>query len=101
MRVGPQDGTADGLRAFCAICPHEICHVEVARETSDLPMDTGPPPAHPVFVCPCHFSIFDPLEDGRAISGPALRGLYRFEFQLVDGTVEIDRVEADVEAIFS
>ncbi len=99
-------GSADGLRpgdralpqlqAFCLLCPHEICHVEYRTDTSRVELEAGATPDHPLFVCPCHFSVFDPLSDGARISGPAYRGLYRFKVQVEQDTVRITQVEEEV-----
>lgn len=45
-----------------------------------------------MFLCPCHFSVFDPAADGQRLAGPAARGLYRF-------AVSVSRSEATVTAV--
>jgi len=92
----PATEASDGavrVKAFCLMCPHELCYVKL--------METGeparlPPEAkrdHPLFMCPCHSSAFDPLADGARISGPAPRGLYRFRVEVKRDRVEIREVE--------
>lgn len=90
LRTGPQ------VQAFCLLCPHEICHVEYRIDTSQVRLEAGVTPDHPLLVCPCHFSVFNPLSDGARISGPAHRGLYRFKVQLEQDTVRITQVEEEV-----
>ncbi len=84
------------VHAFCRLCPHEICHVELQSDTSRLELDAGVAPGYPLFVCPCHFSVFDPLSEGATLGGPAFRGLYRFKLQVRQETVEITQVEEEV-----
>jgi Rieske Fe-S protein len=82
-----------GLRAFSLHCPHELCYVQLVEETEAVRIESGPKPENPVLVCPCHFSVFDPRERGRLLTGPAGRGLYRFRFEVRDNVVEIQEVE--------
>ena len=91
---------AGGLQAFCLLCPHEICHVVYRTDTSRVQLEAGATPEHPLLVCPCHFSVFNPLSDGALISGPAYRGLYRFKVQVEPDTVKITQVEEGVLTLF-
>ena len=81
------------LKAFCLMCPHEICQVSFTEDTQSVRVEDGPRPDHPLLVCPCHFSVFDPLAEGARIAGPAHRGLYRFGLRIRRQTVEIREVE--------
>lgn len=95
LRV-PLDGGAGEsvVHAFCRTCPHEICEVDFVEDASRVRMDTGaPPPAHPLFFCVCHESVFDPTREGAHISGPAPRGLYRFAFEAESDRIRITSVE--------
>ncbi|MCH7824287.1 MAG: Rieske 2Fe-2S domain-containing protein [Acidobacteria bacterium] len=100
----PSDPTgsdaAGGVQAFCLLCPHEICHVEYRTDTSQVRLEIGATPEHPLLVCPCHFSVFNPLSGGALISGPAYRGLYRFKVQVEQDTVKITQVEEGVLTLF-
>lgn len=81
------------LKAFCLICTHELCElnfVEDPRSVREVPASRW---NAPVLVCPCHFSVFDPLADGGLISGPAERGAYRFLLTVHGKRVEIREVE--------
>jgi len=100
VRTVAADGRGE-VKAFCLLCPHEICNVEYVIDTAQVRLDAGPPPQHPLLVCPCHFSVFDPLADGARISGPAFRGLYRFATRVMRETVEIIQVEEDVLTLLS
>ena len=94
LRTG--DRVRPEVQAFCLLCPHEICHVEYRTDTSRVELEAGATPDHPLFVCPCHFSVFDPWSDGARISGPAYRGLYRFKVQVEQDTVRITQIEEEV-----
>lgn len=66
---------ADGIAAVSTVCPHLGCLV--AREEGGS------------FTCPCHGSRFDP--SGKAVSGPAPRGLVWVEVSLSpDGRLIVD-----------
>lgn len=86
----------ENLQAFCIYCPHEICMVELKQDTGGIKLDRQDHVDHPVFVCPCHFSVFDPLQQGASISGPAHRGLYRFYLEETEDSIEIIGVEDGV-----
>lgn len=86
------------LSAICVTCTHEQCQVDFIAEPANLPR-TDRVIAHPVFLCACHSSVFDAMDDGAWIVGPAPRGLYRFRLRVGADAVEIDAVEQ--EALFA
>ena len=92
LRLPTTDGTTE-LKAFCLTCPHEICYVDYLTDTERVRLESAAKPEHPLFVCPCHFSVFNPLAEGAQISGPAHRGLYRFRLEVGEDVVEIKEVE--------
>jgi arsenite oxidase small subunit len=61
----------DKYYASSLICPHNKCtimyvpDVNMARDSFNVETST------PVLACPCHFSVFDPAQNGRVIGGPA------------------------------
>ena len=55
------DGTADGYVAYSMVCTHEGCLVS-GRLGDDL-------------HCPCHNSVYNPLEGAKVVGGPAPRPL--------------------------
>jgi len=61
---------AHGIVAFSKICTHAACAISLYR--APLFPETDPKPA---FVCPCHYSTFDPATGGTVIFGPAGRKL--------------------------
>jgi Rieske Fe-S protein len=82
--------------ALCVSCPHELCQVDLVTDEARLARMSGSDTNNPKFVCGCHGSVFDALEDGTWISGPAGRGLFNFRVGgITNGTVEIDEVEGE------
>jgi Rieske Fe-S protein len=82
------------LSALCVTCPHEQCQVDFIAEPTTLPR-TDRVMTHPVFLCACHSSVFDAVDDGEWVAGPAPRGLYRFRIRVDVEAVEVGEVEAD------
>jgi len=77
------DGTAvavavlDGqVHAFDDTCPHAGCSLAEGELEDDS------------VVCPCHFARFD-LTTGRAVEGPAGRGVAVWSTSYTDGTLEL------------
>ncbi len=92
LRLPASGGGAD-FQAYCLTCPHEICQVDFTTETKGVELAPERLPRHPLFVCPCHFSAFDPLADGGRLAGPAHRGLYRFGLETRGGAVVVREIE--------
>ena len=93
LRLPDSGGNGASFRAYCLTCPHEICQVNFTTETTGVEPAPERIPPHPLFVCPCHFSAFDPLADGERLAGPAHRGLYRFKIETRGGAVAVLRIE--------
>ncbi len=82
------------VHAFCLSCPHELCDVVLKEDTGLFPCPEGAKKReHPLFVCPCHFSVFDPVANGAHLTGPAGQALFRFRLRLSSRRVAIDAVE--------
>ena len=88
-------GIESGLKAFSLMCPHELCELNFTEDTRSDHWAASARRNHPVLVCPCHFSVFDPLADGAVIAGPAERGAYRFRWKVRGSKVEIREVEEE------
>jgi len=69
----------EGIVAYSKICTHAGCAIALYRKPTFA--DTEPRPA---LVCPCHYSTFDPAQDGKVLFGPAGRPLPQLPL-LVDG----------------
>jgi quinol---cytochrome c reductase iron-sulfur subunit len=70
---------AAGVVAYSKICTHAGCAIALYRKPTFTP--TQPKPA---LVCPCHYSTFDPANNGKVLFGPAGRPLPRLPL-FVDG----------------
>ena len=67
--------TAEGLRAYSAVCTHFACIVKWDPDLGQI-------------VCPCHEGYFDPL-DGHVISGPPPTPLETLPVNIVDGEIYV------------
>jgi ubiquinol-cytochrome c reductase iron-sulfur subunit len=67
---------AAGIVAYSKICTHAGCAISLYRKPT-FP-DVQPRPA---LVCPCHYSTFDPAENGKVLFGPAGRPLPRLPLE--------------------
>ena len=71
LDLGPMTGyDADGIVAYSDICTHAGCAITMYRTPTFRPVEPKP-----AFVCPCHYSTFDPARGGEVIFGPAGRRL--------------------------
>lgn len=71
-------GGLDGWVAYSKICTHLGCSVGL------LGIDTRPPQEIRQLVCPCHQSIFDPLDQARPTGGPATMPLPQLQLGVDD-----------------
>ncbi len=62
-------GTVEGWVAYSKICTHAGCSVGL------FGVDSRPPETIRQLVCPCHQSVFDPVDSARPVGGPATRSL--------------------------
>lgn len=67
--------------AFSRVCTHLGCSVNVQRDLEVLAFSFNYRSKHPVLGCPCHYSVFDPLQDGEAVFGKALEPLPRVRLE--------------------
>ena len=66
-----RDGWApDGIVAYSKICTHAGCAIALYRKPTFPALEP-----RPAFVCPCHYSTFDPATGGSVLFGPAGRSL--------------------------
>lgn len=72
------------LAGFSRVCTHQGCPVTLARDTETLAVAFNHRSDHPALACACHFSVFDPLRAGEAVSGPARLPLPRVRLELAD-----------------
>lgn len=62
-------GSINGWVAYSKICTHAGCSVGL------FGIDSRPPRTTRQLVCPCHQSVFDPVDGARPVAGPATRSL--------------------------
>jgi ubiquinol-cytochrome c reductase iron-sulfur subunit len=60
----------EGILAYSKICTHAGCAIALYRKPLFAAAED-----RPAFVCPCHYSTFDPAKGGTVIFGPAGRNL--------------------------
>jgi menaquinol-cytochrome c reductase iron-sulfur subunit len=90
------NGLLDGVPSFTIIsnrCAHVGCPVQPGgpvfqKQEKTIKTRNGAVLITPVlpaagFICPCHGGSYD--QEGNRIAGPPVRGLDRFEFDIVDG----------------
>jgi arsenite oxidase small subunit len=79
--------------AFSRVCTHQACLVDLNTDPEAIALATNYRPQAPALVCPCHLSVFLPLEAGKAVSGPAVRPLPRIELAARGGTLYATGIE--------
>ena len=72
-----KDHAAEGVVAYSAICTHTGCDVINWH------------PDRRLLECPCHYSIYDPMEGAKVVSGPAPRRLPALPLKIADGRLVV------------
>jgi rieske iron-sulfur protein len=72
-----KERAVDGVIGYSAICPHTGCDV------------TNWHPDRRLLECPCHYSIYDPREEAKVVSGPSPRRLPALPLKIVDGKLAV------------
>lgn len=69
---------------YSRICPHMGCIFTYVPDPDDVASGYNyrPPKGTPMFACPCHLSVYDPLQEGKVVSGPAPRPPRVFTFNV-------------------
>jgi ubiquinol-cytochrome c reductase iron-sulfur subunit len=70
----------EGIVAYSKICTHAGCAISLYRKPTFPVVEP-----HSAFVCPCHYSTFDPAQAGKVIFGPAGRDLPQLPLELGSG----------------
>jgi ubiquinol-cytochrome c reductase iron-sulfur subunit len=76
---GRRGWAPQGIVAYSKVCTHAGCSIALYRKPTYPPTQ-----ARPAFVCPCHYSTFDPATGGTVLFGPAGRDLPQLPL-LIDG----------------
>jgi Rieske Fe-S protein len=88
-----KDGKPDFI-VFSRICPHMGCVFNFLEDPKEAVAYNYPQAKNPLFACPCHLSVYDPLQmqavgnkevRGKVVSGPAPRPPRSFEWK-IDGS---------------
>jgi rieske iron-sulfur protein len=72
-----KERTVDGVVGYSAICPHTGCDVTTWH------------PDRQLLECPCHYSIYDPKEGAKVLSGPSPRRLPALPLKIDDGRLVV------------
>lgn len=75
------------LVAFSRICTHQQCVVNLNTDVAAISLGFNYDTTSPAITCPCHLSVFDPQQAGRAVSGPAVYPLPRARLELEEDQV--------------
>jgi rieske iron-sulfur protein len=72
-----KDHSVEGVVAYSAICTHTGCDVINWH------------PDRRLLECPCHYSVYDPMEGAKVVSGPAPRRLPALPLKIADGRLVV------------
>ena len=72
-----KEHAADGVVAYSAVCTHTGCDVVIWHRDRRL------------LECPCHNSVYDPMEGAKVVSGPAPRPLPALPLQVLEGRLVV------------
>jgi len=79
--------------AYSRVCTHQGCVVNWSTSLEAIALATNYCPETPVLVCPCHLSVFLASDARKAVSGPAVRLLPRFQLNVHCGVLYAVGVE--------
>lgn len=80
--AGGLEANGNHHAAFSQVCTHLGCLVNLNDNLEAINFAFNYRTEHPALVCPCHLSVFAPLESGRAVSGPAVEPLARVQLRV-------------------
>lgn len=86
------------LAAFSRVCTHQQCIVDLTTDLELVAFAYNHRSELPSLTCACHYSVFDPVQAGRAVGGPAVLPLPRARLLLrgdgAEAAVWADGLEA-------
>jgi len=97
-----QDGKPDFI-IVSRICPHMGCVFNFLPDPAEAAAYNYPVAKNPLFACPCHLSVYDPLQKqdvngklvrGKVVSGPAPRPPRQFTYEVQGEKLVITAAEA-------
>ena len=81
--------------AYSRLCTHLGCQVNPVEDTEVLALTYNYRAQHPMLGCPCHFSVFDPQQQGQSVFGKALSPLARVQLRAEGDTLYAHGLEPD------
>jgi Rieske Fe-S protein len=72
-----KERSSEGIVAYSAICTHTGC--DVINWHADRRL----------LECPCHYSVYDPMDGAKVVSGPAPRRLPALPLKIADGRLVV------------
>jgi Rieske Fe-S protein len=86
---------------FSRVCPHLGCVFNFVPNEAEVASGYNytPDPGQKVFACPCHLSVYDPMQEdtkgrGKVVSGPAPRSPFKFNFEVKENQLVIASLES-------
>lgn len=100
VRTPSPDGKPDFV-VFSRVCPHLGCVFNFVPVEDEVAKGYNytPKSGQKVFACPCHLSVYDPMQEdtkgrGKVVSGPAPRSPFKFNFDVTDDQITIKSLES-------
>jgi len=100
VRIPSEDGTPKFV-VFSRVCPHLGCVFNFVPNEAEVAKGYNytPNPGQKVFACPCHLSVYDPVQSdikgaGKVVSGPAPRSPFKFDFEVSGNQIAVRKLES-------
>ncbi|MBY0405722.1 MAG: ubiquinol-cytochrome c reductase iron-sulfur subunit [Cyanobacteria bacterium] len=102
VRIPDKPNGEKDFMVVSRICPHMGCVFNFLDDPKAVSAYNYAA-QHPMFACPCHLSVYDPLQKqdvgtnqlrGKVVSGPAPRPPRRFEYSIKGDNLLITSVES-------
>ncbi len=94
-------GAEPKFAVFSRVCPHLGCVFNFVPDEAEVAKGYNytPNPGQKVFACPCHLSVYDPVQEdskgrGKVVSGPAPRSPFKFNFNVDNSKLVIESLES-------
>lgn len=103
VRLPEDQGGKPDFMIISRICPHMGCVFNFLPDPAEAAAYNYPVAKNPMFACPCHLSVYDPLQTqevsgaqirGKVVSGPAPRPPRKFEFDIQGDKLIVTALEA-------
>jgi Rieske Fe-S protein len=103
VRLPGEKAGAPDFMIVSRICPHMGCVFNFLPDPAEAAAYNYPGADNPLFACPCHLSVYDPLQTqevagaqirGKVVSGPAPRPPRIFEYDIKGDKLVITQLEA-------